>query len=119
MKHQRFVVGLATLALTVLWGCSGGVPPATLTTRATAKGTVKVKGKLIKGGLVGFSPKVGNDSRTGPYEGVVEKDGSYIVGTYAGTNYVTIIPERKLNPLAEEITVELKAGENTQNLEFK
>jgi hypothetical protein len=117
MSCQRSLVWVSTAVLTVLWGCTQGSP--TLTTRATTKGTVKVKGKLLKGGLVGFSPKVGSDSRTGPYEGLIEKDGSYAVGTYAGTNYVTVIPPNKRKPLDEEITVELQPGPNTQNLEFK
>jgi len=119
MKLGRFWTLAVTAALVVVWGCSsirrGGDE------FAVVKGIVKVKGKPLEGGgMLTYVTQLGPIKAAGP-EVAVQNDGKYEGQARVGKNYVTVHPRPVRNKVAkvnEELTVEVKSGENVQDLEF-
>jgi len=120
MSARRSWIWITTAALTVLWGnwgCSTANGPSS--DLAKVKGTVKLKGKMLKGGFVQYSAKIPPNSRLAPRQSPITKEGQYGVITPSGVNYVTVIPPKAGKPLGQELEVEVKAGTNTKDLEFQ
>jgi hypothetical protein len=61
---------------------------------AAVKGTVKVKGKLVPGGILHFNAS--NSKRmVASRDAQVQSDGTFTVKAYVGQNIVTLTPPRK------------------------
>jgi hypothetical protein len=90
------------------------------------KGTVKVRGRLVDGGVLHFNASNPN-RRVETRDAPVGPDGTYTVRAYIGLNIVTFTPPKARSKAAEkaffgvgydERPVYVKAGENTADLEF-
>jgi hypothetical protein len=129
MRSGRALAGLIGFAamVTAPSGCgSGGPYNESSTEEATVKGTVKVHGKLVDGGVLhfnGFNAKRQVLARDAP----VGKDGKYTAQAYIGVNTVTLTPPKPRNKAQgreffgleyDERTVNVQSGENTADLEF-
>src|SRR5262245_5524213 len=89
----RYLRLLTACALAVGAGCSGAAvnPEATgSTTEANAKGTVKVRGKLVTNGEVVFDPANLNRPTAPVRTAPISKDGTYTIKTLIGPNNVTV-----------------------------
>jgi hypothetical protein len=112
--------GLATTALLlVVGGCSGLTAPREEIT--LIKGTVKVKGKPLEGGgIMKFKAQLGDIKAPGP-DVYIQRDGTYIGHALIGKNYVTLQPKKargKVTKVDGELTVDVKPGRNTLDLDF-
>jgi len=125
---QRYAIA-GWMVIASLMACSGcdphsGAPPVSGSLEeATVKGTVRVDGKLVKNGTVGF--EVANIRR--PNEGMrqapISKDGTYEIKTLVGENYVELncreMLTRKMRQYSgERINLIVKSGENQVDLEM-
>ena len=137
-QGSTLVRGILVLGVFVLAGCSGSVAPVS--------GKVTFNGKEVPGGTVTFSPIGSSDN---PYPGkpamgLVQKDGTYVLGTngeadgaWIGRHKVLYIPPQvELPPgkvqktgdpvpkspydglIPRDAEVEVKSGSNTINVEL-
>jgi hypothetical protein len=112
--------GLAAAAFLVVgWGCSSStrIGPGDL---GTVQGNVTFNGKPVPGGVLSFAAQVGQIRIAGP-EVMVAKNGAYKTRLRIGTNYATLQlrPTRGKTPQVDkEVSLEVKQGENTQDLSF-
>jgi hypothetical protein len=118
-------IGLAVL-LTVLAGCSAASDRESSLEEATVTGTVKVRGKLLDGGELNFNA-VNPNRRVDMRKAAIGKDGTFTAKAYIGQNMVTVTPPKPRTKQQakdffgvnyEEKSITVKAGENTENLEF-
>ncbi len=108
----------------VLGGCDSSTPHADSSLEETSvKGVIRVHGKPLEGGEIHFNP-ASIKRKVGGRDAPISKDGSYTVKTLVGQNIVTVSPPKKKGSKAlygleyEEKTVQLQAGENTQDFDF-
>ena len=118
-------IGLAAL-LTLLSGCSAAPDRESSLDEAKVTGTVKVRGKLLDGGELNFNA-VNPNRKVEMRKSAVGKDGTFTAKAYLGLNIVTVTPPKPRNKQQakeffgvnyEEKSITVKAGENTENLEF-
>jgi len=119
MKWGRLGGLAATSALVVLWGCSG-VTSYEGQEFAIVKGNVKLKGKPVDGGFLNYTAQVGALKVLGP-DVPIQGNGTYEGRARVGKNYVTLQPRTmrgKVSKVDQELTVDVKSGTNSQDLEF-
>jgi hypothetical protein len=100
-------------------GCGDQPAVSSSTEEAQVKGTVKIKGKPVAKGEVVFNPS--NYQRAVPQKRVpINSDGTYAIKTLVGGNTVSVsIPKAPIKGLEyEEISFDVKSGDNTLDLEF-
>jgi len=120
------VIGLAAL-LAYGPGCGSRTPYLVGSTEeAVVKGTVKVRGKLVDGGVLHFNASNPN-RQVGTRDATVGKDGTYTVRAYIGLNLVTLTPPKARTKAQareffgveyDEKGINVQSGENTVDLEF-
>jgi len=114
----RPVALLSGLALSLTWGCGEGgdpAPAAPSTTReANVAGTVKVRGRLVKNGVVEFDASNPN-RHTPPRKAGIDKDGHYTIKTPIGPNHVVVYSKQTVgdSSLQSGVDVDVKDGDNT------
>ncbi|AGA27877.1 hypothetical protein [Singulisphaera acidiphila] len=125
MRILCFSGGCVAVMGLFLGGCNSGTPYAESSLQeTTVKGVIQVHGKPLGGGEVHFNP--GNLNRkVGGRNAPIAKDGSYTLTTLVGQNIVSVSPPQNkarskdiVGLEYEEKTVDLKPGENTQNIDF-
>jgi hypothetical protein len=112
---------LMLVSMAVVSGCSGEVPLDTTTTEGTVKGTIKVRGKTMRGGSVTLDPTGGRKTVEGAKTFPVKDDGTFEGTTIIGKNRVriggpAITKEPTLGYASKEI--EVKSGDNPVDLDF-
>jgi hypothetical protein len=119
------LVGFTAL-VSALWGCGRSPLVERSREEAAVTGTVKMRGKLVDGGVVHFNAS--NPTRkVETRDAAVGKDGTYVVKAYIGLNIVTLTPPQARSKAQDkaffgvgydERPVYVKSGENTADLEF-
>lgn len=139
-KYLTRAIGcLAVVGMACLLGCSGGGSHAT----AKASGKVTYKGQPVEGGSLTFTPLASGPNPGKQGAASIQKDGSYVAGTYAPNDGLVIgkhrvsysappmpFPEGGLKPGEQEPKspyyglvprqpeVEIKSGSNTVDVEL-
>jgi hypothetical protein len=120
------ILGLAAVAAAQAGCGSGGAYVESSTEEATVKGTVKVHGKLVDGGVLHFNG-FNAIRQVQTKDATVGKDGRYTAQAYIGVNTVTFTAPKPKNMKQgrefygleyDERTVNVQTGENTADLEF-
>ncbi len=119
MRSMRQWVGTSLTfgLLLVASGCGDGKPAVDSSTTAEGKvsGTVKIRGKAMKGGEITFNPANYQRKDAQPRTARIKEDGTYEITTLVGQNTVNvtgpeIIKEEELGYAA--LSVEVSSGNN-------
>jgi hypothetical protein len=114
MMKLRLLGLLVSILLGV--GCSGGqtTSGSVSNEEATVKGQVMIRGKKVTSGTVVFQAQ-GHE----PVEAAVQKDGTFALKSWAGTNIVTVQGaelEKATANMPIQPPTDLMPGENTVDL---
>jgi hypothetical protein len=102
------------LALAVVTGCTSQPGAITSSEEATVKGQVTIQGKKVTAGTIVFKAE-GHE----PVEATVQKDGTFTLTSWAGTNMVTVQGkelEQAVANMPPQQPTDLMPGENTVDL---
>ncbi len=124
MSYARsWITGALALTLLVtVWGCGddrGSVE--TTTAEANVKGTVRVRGKPMKGGEITFNPANYQRKDEKPRTAKIGEDGTYSIVTLQGHNSARISsPMMAKDPqLAYGIhTIDVQPGDNSFDIDL-
>ena len=120
-RKRLWLEGLLALGLGSGCGPGGEVSVSNSSTSAAVKGTVKIQGKLAKGGEITFDP-ANVRRRDAPMTRVkISDDGHYEAETLIGVNSVTVDgPQiKKANlAIANRKQFDVQSGDNEYNIEI-
>jgi hypothetical protein len=117
LVKTRSVALLSGITLMFAWGCGEGgdaaPPEPSSTTEANVSGTVKVRGKLVKNGVVEFDASNAN-RHTPARKAAIDKEGHYTIKTFVGPNNVVVYSKETIGDsnLQSGVTFEVKEGDN-------
>ena len=126
MRLERHQISLRLVIVSAIgfgWGCGpgGGVSVSSSSTRASVKGTVKIQGKIAKGGEIIFDPANVKRRDAPMSRAQIGDDGHYEVETLIGVNSVTVDgPQiKKANlAIANRKQFDVQSGANEYDIEI-
>lgn len=119
--HRKLAGALAVAVLLVGHGCSESTPQIESgSTKATVKGTVRIKGAPATGGTVVFDPSNYKRKSEPPRTAPIGKDGTYTVETLTGPNRVSLTGPEVMKALPEaqfqKLDYDVKSGDNSYDI---
>jgi hypothetical protein len=126
MIRRVSIACTAAILLVAVAGCSSNPAASALTSsmeEATLHGTVRVNGKPVNNGTVSFRTAHINRPNSPTKNVTINKDGSYLVTTVIGENYVEVTC-KELNAKdtkkfrGNEQLIMVQSGDNTVDIEI-